>query len=1016
MCQKLIANEPEEQYFLFLPASIFSATAVNFAGLTRSTIASALNFFSYLLRAQSVRMGDANAPFNPPNQVSFFYKVEFPDQEHNMEFLGYLQVLIINKTGQEEKEELDRPMEEAAAMVEEGKKRRVGSLRKLGMISWMKKYFINKPIRKCKPLISGVKSSYDEEWKRWAPLWSRRSRDQWINVCQLLYGRELDDGADQVTEGSLDMPHWSCCPLKLLSLDRALTQIAKYCQLRNRNLDVASYSRRLKNEFTNGHTFTFPQPSNAFRMFANTMCPSKIGVYTFPHIRLPFLGVDDGFRQLSSIYGMQSQRLYHNVSASSSSSFLCDFDYFKKQVAKSLAECKTEDEVKTTRLAMLEILPLFWTESKHHGSYLNNIIRYSNTYINQHQTYVRPTRSCVVFNPDLDPFGNYISALTLHLKVIGHVNTAVKPRIGTRVTIHDSTRDDGNLRLDLVLHGPGQTGKSYNVNQEAKYAIPGTVTHVSHASQLSETVSDPVRGFCYKNDDVPGPDLGIEAEPTSAWELMRLIMKGVGCNNSRGNCVQKQISTGRQMGSMTMSVVDGQRINVKAVVTYFGNRIRNTNANLKYAGSARATRYTKMAFTSVRKDHDMVTFMRSAIENNSIAYKQKMEAAKEDGCRYQCIVAKVNTLTFLDLMDKVNMNLHNLFMDCVTQELERRGIPSARLARTLEIVSNFARCFTIWRAVYVLYDMGLGVVDPRKPFKFKDLYKLSPFLICILDVSLFAIEFLCEQFEDPHGLTVRILLKKHVFNDVCAAASERKTTNINPAMKRIFKDSPTFLTSDGYYSKALMRAQAKTYEIIEQLATQLHAMMTEKPDAMSVMACLFELCCNCVPTATRNGDIVNISGIKIEHGNFMIHKSLIDHAHYNALWETATSILPVDMQPRRVVRGFLKDYREFAVGQIPHSPDSLDANSPLSMELLALDRKIAHVKCKIQDKEAEADRLRTGNRIGVSIQSTPRGQSVLCRLNEDIKSYRNEIERYQARSLALLSQWGGTGACDVDGE
>ncbi len=288
--------------------------------------------------------------------------------------------------------------------------------------------------------------------------------------------------------------------------------------------------------------------------------------------------------------------------------------------------------------------------------------------------------------------------------------------------IIDATRDDGNDRSILNVNGPPGTGKSYGTQVIIDMSVPGTIHETSYQTAKSSTGSSKPATFDI-HDETKNSGLG--ATDATRYQL---YLTGIGqltvpeTGDNLG--IFKQTSTKRKTVTDGLVLDGAQRFSTSQEIIQFGSTVYLTNVLKEQFPLSLVSR---ILFLYIGKDE--TGNMRIASMRNKPDNQEQVDAAKDrfiNSRRLMSYVACVyNTLCACLLVPDVENSVSNIVAGMLAQNMINRGVIPPDSRRTLQ-VSTFARAYSVERSVALVTTMGLGGMDPSKPFQLSDINKVVP--------------------------------------------------------------------------------------------------------------------------------------------------------------------------------------------------------------------------------------------------------------------------------------------------
>ncbi len=463
---------------------------------------------------------------------------------------------------------------------------------------------------------------------------------------------------------------------------------------------------------------------HSFPLFVNCH-PSKHSKLLLPKVGIPLYmkgvdGVEDGLKfsfddyMLKTAAIMQKYRRYSDEEGKE--------EYFRVR-----QECIENKEQKVLR-------------HLDNGDTWKSIIGNERKLLKESPTMCLPYVDCPLDVSYCDPFASMIRHVTNYLETSG-VAVNHKQYLQCMIAAGMSTNYTRGDSVNVIVTGPAGTGKSHMIRMCASfYVLDPKVYAYETAKVKTSKVGRPVdAASLVVKDEIDFEKLGLKATRIQKEDLHRSITNPdvdafSSANKSMMTCMRPTLAH-------AVSNNEGEITVKETVMVQYGTELCGSNASEHILSESMRNRFLIVRYTQhVREDKDLV---------NSIHHSEaKSEKAKSPvdqeffawTLRKHYLLLLVEMYIGAKIFPNVSMIAASKFHEAVTTKIQRFCIQDARDVRDCRRFMEMVRTLTLWRAIWITFNLGIGGPKPTEEFDDSHLQALLPFFVAPSCVFAFAFE------------------------------------------------------------------------------------------------------------------------------------------------------------------------------------------------------------------------------------------------------------------------------------
>jgi hypothetical protein len=342
-----------------------------------------------------------------------------------------------------------------------------------------------------------------------------------------------------------------------------------------------------------------------------------------------------------------------------------------------------------------------------------------------------------IVDPMLDYFANMIvrnmTALE-HLMGVSANHEEVLLAMAARLSVYERAYD---LKFNVLLTGPGATGKSYIQQLIVAFSIPGTYAEISHQTLKANDTEIDNNGKLIFRDELP---------PV-------FFQTGTGDPG-----LKEELSRGVKEVVMIHITEGGKRLQVKTIAKVQTVTMASTNEPSSNVGEAMRTRFFVRTVPQwqARDGHELIDYKLSleAAEMNPAGRDMRVAFLYEQKF-IQYVACIIYTKVFIKQMVAPDMsiclNLYRIYQNL----LAKKGIQVGK--RDVDRFSRFAQSLTIWHSIHMVFYSG-RVVPIGTPFAMEQVQLCQYFMSSTEQITVYTLTQLSDMFVHPQmDMVIRTL-------------------------------------------------------------------------------------------------------------------------------------------------------------------------------------------------------------------------------------------------------------------
>jgi hypothetical protein len=381
------------------------------------------------------------------------------------------------------------------------------------------------------------------------------------------------------------------------------------------------------------------------------------------------------------------------------------------------------------------------------------IQRWANEWLSHKLNFCYQTGS---IHKGIDPFCSMMASIYAYLEIYAAVSTSHKA-IGLIMRVMcDASRANNSLYTLLFIAGLPGGGKSFGTDTCIRMMIPGTVQEVGNMTDKANTYSGLGGGSIRVFDETPAQLT--HDKPFSLYDMFTIQRhngNGVGATNSGFEQLLKQETTRQYYCTEYLQMVDmpdggngaKDRQKFSATNWKWGCTIITGNNNAPEIPLPIRDRAILMeqevGAAADRDGRDVIAVMVKQLNPVSMVGDEREISIMQTR---QYLTSLIDAAVQCGVMEPVHHYVTDSIFNLATQYMKRMGMGDHRRSRALQKIRNITEVSIKWRAIHIVFGLGIHGPDRNRPFHITDILRTEPFLVATMDVVYWVMEELQSVF------------------------------------------------------------------------------------------------------------------------------------------------------------------------------------------------------------------------------------------------------------------------------
>jgi hypothetical protein len=521
-----------------------------------------------------------------------------------------------------------------------------------------------------------------------------------------------------------------------------------------------------------------------------------------------------------------------------------------------------------------------------------------------------PTKPVRMSIKGATPLGNLFQVIIAGIEkaadmCTGHMNTMICMAVA-----HDSLRRNKDTRLNALILGPAEDGKSFQLKTAQDFLMDGTFKNVSYATDKADTSARADIGMTYCHDEAPS---GWTDRNSGTYEAIWKANRGGNGDNTSSEVEKrfKEGSTSTHMSIRQLQMVDdGTGNKTREVMNMLSWRLTSSitlgNMQSHSLTAPMLSRHLLMQqIAGDRLDKNVLAAMSSVgnCEANSRDARAGLTAAFRKQMQFlHFMSAEVNMLIIAGVLKPVNTVAIDRVLRLVVARLVATGQPVKKsLRRTMTQLRNVARVYAIWGAIYTTMFLLIGWKKAGVAWTREDILRMQPWLWVNTQCAYWVVEQLGDTIHSRLHVDCMSALHEWL---VANHAQKDADGYLVCAPIKIHGRAPQGSYGAGGGNRGRDDGSGMSMNMLADLNTQVGPRIRGNYSPVTTFG-EYATYTNAVVSGPDNS---LLPGISFEaDGTVKVHESIVEDQHYDKIWQTLCEVLPPKSKPKCIVRPCSRD-------------------------------------------------------------------------------------------------------------
>jgi hypothetical protein len=328
----------------------------------------------------------------------------------------------------------------------------------------------------------------------------------------------------------------------------------------------------------------------------------------------------------------------------------------------------------------------------------------------------------------LSPFANMITGILTKLEVVSKVSTAHWHFLLCWIASLDTYRHSYDLKLNVLLAGPGASSKSFLLTLLEKLSMQGTIQAITHQTKRAMNTDVPIVNAVHTYDECPPHMIGQDKKDAGE----------TGDTTTKSAMTSGKITT----TSFQLDEITGRRSARTTEIDCLRTVIANTNEDISLIPEALFSRFLVVALTSSNHEDRSLLDVIHMIESKMSTKFGKQFNTEMSFYRY--ILTIIFKKIQCKVLPEVNVNIASTVINKLLANLKKQGykLVNPRLVKRMLIV---ARILTILNSIYIVFISEKAIRPKGTEFDISMVDKVAPYLVCSEEIAIFSFTFFSDS-------------------------------------------------------------------------------------------------------------------------------------------------------------------------------------------------------------------------------------------------------------------------------
>lgn len=501
---------------------------------------------------------------------------------------------------------------------------------------------------------------------------------------------------------------------------------------------------------------TFPDSSKVWEIDTTFITHENIDRMQFPHITEeergsnwdPMSNYDTIDKYLSSYFNELDSNPDFVVKNDIAKAGVRNFESLTRLDSKLEAGIISPEDYERERRTMIAAaqndFSNMWSDGGNLSPAINEMVRWYDELLRNGEKIgdpFTPFLGLKMIDNTLSPFANMVASFMIHLETtikVASVHSIVYLCFLAAMDCYHFVYD---LKLNVLMVGPGQASKSFVINVVEKMLIPSTTESVTHETKKARATEDEQVNVISLYDEAP-----------------TFI---TGHDKSNGETGDPIVKSSMSKGRIDVLVFSKDDAVAKRRARYFSvdvmrTIITATNEPLSSIHEAQLSRFWPLIVSTNTSNERNIT-------NAMVTISKQDKTRKEKFILFTRLMQYFTAMTFKAIqarvLPEVDLTIPMYLFGRYATDMLNGGFGSMH-PRLMQRMLSLARILTIQNAIYTMILSEHSPFKDEPEFNVKMLFNIAPMLVCNEEISNFVFTFCAEQIVSSieHEVVIAILV------------------------------------------------------------------------------------------------------------------------------------------------------------------------------------------------------------------------------------------------------------------